>query len=196
MTQNQRASEWVDLYGDLLYNYAYHRVNDEFIAQDLVQDTLLSAFQSLDSFREEASDKTWLMRILKNKIIDHYRKTRTPRGRFEEVSFKREVSLNEFFDQDGEWHMSQGPRSWDTQADSLIENNQLKEALNACLSLLRGLGASAFQMKYLEEIPSDEICKELEITSSNYWVLIHRAKLQLRACLDKSYFQESAKSTL
>ncbi|TNE28348.1 MAG: sigma-70 family RNA polymerase sigma factor [Bacteroidetes bacterium] len=193
LNPQKRASEWVDTYGDLLFRFAYQRTGSKEIAEDLVQDTLLSAFKSLDSFEERASDKTWLMRILRNKIIDHYRKTRTRQSE-DDVSVKKEVSISSYFDESGGWNGEHMPHeSWDDQPDGELENSQLKSALERCIDNLKGKGASAFRMKYIEDEESEEICKVLNITSSNYWVLIHRAKLQLRDCLDQSYFNELKK---
>lgn len=189
MNSSERASQWVEEYGDLLFRFAYQRTGDTAIAEDLVQDTLLSAFKSLDTFKEEASDKTWLMRILRNKIIDHYRKTRT-RQTEDSVSSKREISMNSFFDESGAWLPDDRPQSWSERPDNALERSELGTALEDCIGGLRGKGASAFRMKYLNDEDSEEICKVLDITPSNYWVLIHRAKLQLRKCLDGSYFNE------
>ncbi|NVK28676.1 MAG: sigma-70 family RNA polymerase sigma factor [Flavobacteriia bacterium] len=189
MSPSERASHWVDEYGDLLFRFAYQRTSSRETAEDLVQETLLSAFKSLDTFKEEASDKTWLMRILRNKIIDFYRKTRTRQSE-DEVSQRKEVSLDAFFDETGGWIPDKRPEPWSERPDEVVERGQLGDALNGCIENLKGKGASAFRMKYLEDEDSEEICKVLDITPSNYWVLIHRAKLQLRDCLDQSYFNE------
>lgn len=189
MNPSKRAESWVEEYGDLLFRFAYQRTSDRETAEDLVQDTLLSAFKSLDTFKEEASDKTWLMRILRNKIIDHYRKTRT-RPSEDEASVKKTTSLTPFFDDSGGWNIENAPQSWSETPDVKMEQGELGNALNDCIDQLGGKGAAAFRMKYLDDEESEEICKVLNITSSNYWVLIHRAKLQLRECMEKSYLNE------
>lgn len=192
MNPQKRATEWVELYGDLLYQFALNRTGSVEVAEDLVQETLISAFKSLETFKEEASDKTWLMRILRNKIIDYYRKSRT-RKNGDGVSQKREVHFTTFFNEDGAWDSEHLVQSWDSTPDEQAENAQLKEALHNCIENLNGKGAAAFRMKYIDDEESEEICKVLDITSSNYWVLIHRAKLQLRECIDHSYFDELRK---
>ncbi len=189
MTPSERATQWVDEHGDLLFRFAYQRTGSRETAEDLVQETLLSAFKSLDNFKEEASDRTWLMRILRNKIIDFYRKTRTRQSE-DEVSVKKEVSIDQFFDESGGWIPDKKPKAWIERPDEVVERGEIGERLDQCIDNLKGKGAVAFRMKYLEDEDSDEICKVLDITSSNYWVLIHRAKLQLRDCLDKNYFDE------
>lgn len=189
MNPSERVSRWVEEHGDLLFRFAYQRTGSRETAEDLVQDTLLSAFKSLDTFKEEASDKTWLMRILRNKIIDHYRKTRTRKSE-DEVSQRKEVSLDAFFDDAGGWNPDKQPQPWSERPDEVLEREQLGDVLNGCIENLKGKGAIAYRMKYLEDEESEEICKVLDITPSNYWVLIHRAKLQLRDCLDQSYFKE------
>lgn len=189
MNPSERATQWVDDHGDLLFRFAYQRTGSRETAEDLVQETLLSAFKSLDTFKEEASDRTWLMCILRNKIIDQYRKTRT-KQKDDEASQKKEVSLDAFFDDTGGWMPDKRPEAWSEQPDEVVEREQLGDALNGCIDKLKGKGASAFRMKYIEDEDAEEICKVLDITPSNYWVLIHRAKLQLRDCLDQSYFKE------
>lgn len=192
MTAHERAEYWVDEYGDLLFRFAMSRTSDSAVSEDLVQDTLLSAFNSLDTFKGEASDKTWLMRILRNKIIDYYRKTRTRQGE-DETSMKRETSLSPLFDDSGGWNRDHAPHAWPKEPDEAMEHGQMAAALHQCIGKLSGKGGDAFQMKYIEDLDSADICKVLEITPSNYWVLIHRAKLQLRECLDHNYFDELRK---
>ncbi len=189
LTPSDRATQWVDEHGDLLFRFAYQRTGRRETAEDLVQETLLSAFKSLDTFKEEASDRTWLMRILRNKIIDFYRKTRTKQSE-EEASVRKEVSIDQFFDESGGWIPEKKPQSWSEQPDEVVERSEMGEQLNSCIDNLKGKGAAAFRMKYLEDEDSEEICKVLDITSSKYWVLIHRAKLQVRECLDTNYFNE------
>lgn len=129
------------------------------------------------------------MRILRNKVIDYYRKSRT-KSTDDEASHKKEVSLDTHFDESGAWTLEPESYHWDDQPDHVVENAQLSDALENCIDGLKGKGAEAFRLKYIEDVDSDEICKVLDITSSNYWVLIHRAKLQLRDCLDAKYYRE------
>ena len=117
------SSKWIDSYADNMFNYAYVRVRNRETAKDLVQDTFLSALQSLDSFRGESSEKTWLYSILKNKIIDHYRKKASDKT----VAFPGVDGLSEldlYFDEEGEWKVSVRPLEWsETGYDKLHSIN-------------------------------------------------------------------------
>lgn len=189
MKNNLDPTTWPDLYGDYLYTFAKMRVGDGDLAQDLVQDTFFSALKAKDKFEGKASEKTWLVSILKNKIIDHYRKTGLKDAQGNRMSGKKQISLEHFF-LDGEWRPGNTPRYWNTNTEQSIESKEFFQIFEKCLSKLQGKGAMAFKMKYIDQEKSDDICKALEITSSNYWVLIHRAKLQLKECLDNNWFNE------
>lgn len=177
---------WIVNYGDYMYNYARQRVADDATAEDLLQETLLSAWKARDRFEGRSSEKTWLLSILKNKIIDHYRKTLT---KGEEESGRKEVPMS-FFSDDGSWQSGFKSTNWDSTATAQIESKEFFEVFQKCLDALKGKGHTAFTMKYIDEAESDEICKELDISPSNFWVLIHRAKLQLRNCLDTNWFNQ------
>ena len=185
--------KWIDSYADYLYSYAYNRVNDEDTAKDLVQDTFLSALKARDGFKGEPSEKTWLVSILKRKIIDLYRKNAAhPQQSFEE-SEQYKVAYSHYFTETGfikgEWNKNAGPKPWNVSAKSNIEQKEFKAILAQCLSKLPKAWCSVFSLKYIEEEDSESICKELEISSSNYWVIIHRAKLQMRECLEKNWMK-------
>ena len=183
--------KWIDNYADYLYSYAYNRVNDAETAKDLVQETFFSALKARNGFKGEASEKTWLVSILKRKIIDLYRKNAAhPQQSFEE-SEQYKVTYSHYFTESGfikgEWNKTHAPKPWNIPEKNSIEQKEFKHILAQCLSKLPKVWSSAFSLKYLEEEESESICKELGITSSNYWVIIHRAKLQMRECLEKNW---------
>ncbi|MCL3780402.1 sigma-70 family RNA polymerase sigma factor [Prolixibacteraceae bacterium JC049] len=181
-------AKWVDNYSDMLYSFAYSRVNDDDIAADLVQDTFYSALKNEQQFRGDSSEKTWLYNILRNKIIDHYRKASTQKSSSVD-------DLSSFFNAGGKWqnhwNESAAPKPWNESADHSVNRSEFYAALNNCLAKLSDKCAAVFNLKNMEDLSSEEICKELNISSSNYWVLMHRAKLQLRACLEKNWFNHS-----
>lgn len=179
--------QWVKKYADALYRFALLRINDEETSRDLVQETFLAALRNAEKFRGEISEKNWLFTILKNKIIDHYRKKASLL--ISEIDQLIE-STNEYFDEEDHWKESAYPGNWNTDYSPPVESKEFNEILNKCLNKLNELMKIVFTMKYLDEKESDEICKELQISSSNYWVLIHRAKLQLRSCLEKNWFMK------
>ncbi|MBA4197187.1 MAG: RNA polymerase subunit sigma-24 [Chitinophaga sp.] len=174
----------VNDYSDLLYRFALPRVNDKDLAKDLVQDTFVSALKNIDSYKAEASLKNWLMTILKNKIIDHYRKAAT---RLTD-RLATENDSDSFFEGDGHWSKPAYPKDWAIPYGSRIEQKEFYSVFELCMKKLKEIQHAVFSMKYLDDIDSDEICKQLNITASNYWVLIHRAKTQLRSCLEKNWF--------
>jgi RNA polymerase sigma-70 factor (ECF subfamily) len=178
------AKKWVNNYGDMLYRYALPRVNDSEVAKDLVQDTFLAAWRNYDNFKGEISEKNWLFTILKNKIIDHFRKSST---RLTD-NLPGIADSDPYFDEAEHWTSVSAPLDWKTDTDSVIDRKEFYGVLSKCKGMLKEIQNTVFTLKYIEGLESDDICKELNITTSNYWVLIHRAKLQLRACLEKNWF--------
>jgi RNA polymerase sigma-70 factor (TIGR02943 family) len=165
------------------------RVSDRDLAQDLVQDTFFSALKAKDNFEGKASEKTWLVSILKNKIIDYYRKTGLKDAKGNRMPGKKNVSLENFFEE-GQWKEGTRPLRWNMDETHPVETKEFFEIFHKCVGKLKGKGAIAFRMKYIDHEESEDICAALKITPSNYWVLIHRAKLQLRESLDKNWFNE------
>ncbi len=177
------AAEWINLYGDMLYHYALQRVTDEETAKDLVQETFLAAWRNFDNYKGEISEKNWLYTILKNKIIDNYRKAA---NRLTE-SLPEYSNNQPFFDSEEHWTSESAPRDWVAKQGTKLEAKEFNEVLSRCRQKLKQIQNAVFSMKYIDGISSKEICKQLNITASNYWVLMHRAKLQLRACLEKNW---------
>ena len=184
MNQNSlNPDQWITQYADVLYSYTLPRVNDSALAEDIVQETFLSAWKARDSFKGEASEKSWLFTICKNKIIDYYRK----KARDIVQPMSETVPNDRFFDEAEHWTQEDKPLDWGIDYQQKIDNKEFYKVLDGCKKKLQEIQQAVFSMKYLEELDSVEICKALGITSSNYWVLIHRAKLQLRSCLEKNW---------
>ena len=178
--------KWVELYADYLYNYALGRLNDEETARDLVQDTFLSALEKTSSFRGDSTERTWLTAIIKYKIIDVYR--RQSRG----LSVKKGDAFgddeNEFFDADlNHWKKEHWPAPFGVEQYDPLNNKEFMSTLQRCLTKLPPLWNSVFKMKHIDDEQTDEICKEMRISASNFWVIIHRAKVNLRSCLQKNW---------
>lgn len=183
---NQLApSSWLDQHGDYLYSFALSRISRKDVAEDLVQETLLAAFQAKDKFRGGSSERTWLVSILKRKIIDHYRKqSRNPESPSEDPS----MPFHNGGAKDGQWMSEHAPTSWSEEV--MQDDGTLMEILQYCISLLSPKMTATFNMKTLEEISTEDICKELGISESNLWVLMHRARLQLRECVENNWFKD------
>jgi RNA polymerase sigma-70 factor (TIGR02943 family) len=183
--------KWVNEYSDILLKFAYTRVNNSDLAKDLVQDTYFSALKNLESFRGEASEKNWLFLILKNKITDHYRKQAS--GSLNSDNSAGSVS-QDIFDENGHWYKETLPADWNINYDSVIDSDEFSKTFGNCKNKLPELQNLVFCLKYIDEEKSDEICMKLGITSSNYWIMIHRAKLHLRKCLEKNWFRSNKKN--
>jgi RNA polymerase sigma-70 factor (ECF subfamily) len=175
--------KWIDKYADYLYNYAVTRVNNNDTAKDLVQETFFAGLKSAKNFEGKAAERTWLVAILKRKIIDYYRKINSKKG-------KAEVRMNfyENGDNEGNWLEERVPQTWSNDADKYIESDELKSAIDSCIDHLPEKYAMVFRMKTIQEFETEEICKELNITASNLWVIIHRARTQLRKCMEDNWF--------
>ena len=173
---------WVARYSDYLYNYAYKRLKNEDLARDLIQETLLAALERMDKFEARSSEVTWLTAILKNKINDVHRKKSSPCSALIDLS-----ELDPFFNQDdGHWKVQHIPMAFTLDAEEPEQHSEFMEILQQCMNKLPNLWFSVFTMKHIDEQTTGLICQELCITSANFWVIIHRAKLNLRACLQKN----------
>ena len=174
-------NKWIDLYSDYLFNFTISRVSDREMAQDLVQDTFLAALKAMKNFKGEASERTWLISILKRKIIDHYRKTNSKKG-------KAEVRINyKDSESEGDWLEERVADPFDKTAQDSIENTELGDAIHICLDKLPKKQAEVFKMKTILHYETETICNELNITSSNLWVIIHRARISMADCLKENW---------
>lgn len=185
MKHSLNPNKWIVLYADYLYNYAITRVDDQDIAKDLVQETFFSGIKGKDNFRGQAAERTWLVSILKRKIIDHYRKVNSAKG-------QKEVRMN-FYEEGkkkGNWIEERVPQAWGNDAEKKIENSELKDALDACINNLPEKYRMVFLLKTVQKYETEEICNELGITASNLWVIIHRARMQLRNCMEENWFKQ------
>lgn len=176
--------QWVDKYADFLYSYALARLDNEEQARDLVQETFLAALERLDQFRGNSAERTWLTAILKYKVIDVYRK-RNSGLQAERVDREPEA---EFFEtENGHWKDAYAPRVLGVEDKDPLARKELASILQKCLEKLPALWHAVFSMKHMDEMETEAICQELKVTPSNFWVIIHRAKLNLRACIQKAW---------
>jgi RNA polymerase sigma-70 factor (ECF subfamily) len=179
--------KWVAAYADYLYMYAIVRINDEDTAKDLVQETFLAALEKVDRFEGKSTERTWLTAILKNKIIDVYRKKSS--GLAIASANKAAQEQDEFFEEDnGHWKAEYAPQpiAGTDDQDPLLKK-ELNGILQKCLQKLPALWNAVFTMKHIDDAATENICTELHVTQANFWVIIHRAKVNLRACLQKNW---------
>jgi RNA polymerase sigma-70 factor (ECF subfamily) len=180
----QSVNDWIKKYSDTFFDYLSKRVFDKSSARDILQETFVAAWKNSNSFKKESNEKTWLFSILKNKLMDHYR-----------MQAKLKIDLpdnNYFFDEEDHWTVTAAPKHWEDAAASL-NKKEFYLVLEQCKTKLTHVQQLAFTMKYIDEHEPHFICKVLQITTSNYWVIIHRCKLQLRHCLEKNWFLNDSK---
>jgi len=167
-----------------LLRFALLQLRDRTAAEDAVQDTLLAAIQGASRFAGQSSVRTWLVGILKHKIVDGIRKTAREQP-VERSDGDGAEDLDALFSDDG--HFAEVPGEWASPERSL-EERRFFEALERCLQALPRNTASAFTMRELLGLDTEEICKELGISTSNCWVMLYRARMSLRACLERTWF--------
>ncbi|MBW2437745.1 MAG: sigma-70 family RNA polymerase sigma factor [Desulfobacterales bacterium] len=179
----ENPESWVDNYGDFLYRFALARVKDQSIAEDLVQETFLAALRARENFQGQSTGRTWLTAILKHKIVDHIRK------KIREPSTDKIETLTDAsdpdFDDRGEWSIR--PGKWVVNPGNLYEQKEFLDVLYHCLAELPERLAEAFIKREMEGLSTEKICKELGITATNSWVMLYRARMSLRRCLENRW---------
>lgn len=182
-TNTINLSEWVESYTSDLYSWALHKVSDSELAKDLVQDTFLAAAEKAQRFKGDSTPKTWLFSILNHKIIDFYRKkVRQP------VRVDNQV-FSTFFDEGGDWKVEKRPGQWSNEDEHLLDDIEFQAVLKECMDELPENWNTCIKLKYLMNKNGEEICQELNITPTNFWQIVHRAKLQLRSCVEENWFK-------
>lgn len=176
---------WVDEHADALFRYAILRARDRQAAEDLVQETFLAAVQKTDSFRFESSRRTWLIGILKHKVIDYHRKI--SRERTVVPINESDTVIDSWFDRKGSWIKL--PGAWKTDPSQLLERKEFWAVFESCRSALPARMGDAFTLRMVDDLKAVEVCKVLAITPTNLWVMLHRARARLRACLDANWFK-------
>jgi RNA polymerase sigma-70 factor (ECF subfamily) len=180
---------WVDLYGDYLFKYAMMRLRDPTTAEDAVQETFLAALKGGKAFAGRSAEKSWLVGILKNKICDCYRRAsrETP---FTDLEFYADEESGRFVAQGahkGAWIQELGPREWPNPGESL-DNETFWQAYRDCSGRLPKNVAAVFNLREVDDLDSKEICRMLNISQRNLWVMLHRARMALRRCLETHWF--------
>jgi RNA polymerase sigma-70 factor, ECF subfamily len=178
-TSKSDPVNWVNEHGDFLYNYALGQLRDAGDAEDVVQETFLAALKAQDGFAGRSSERTWLVSILRRKVCDHFRR------KYRE----RSVSCDSQPTKNGAPCIERS-MLWvhETAAECLLpdrrmELNEFRSALESALGLLPARIAQAFAMYEVEEYPGREVCRRMEISETNLWVMLHRARKKLRCLL-------------
>jgi RNA polymerase sigma-70 factor (ECF subfamily) len=192
MNKPPDPARWLDQYGDALYRYALFRIRDPDRAEDLVQETLLAALKARNRYAHQSSEKTWLVGILKHKLIDQLRKS------------KREVSLDGltegditldslYFNERGEWRAELS--LWSDPEKSL-EQARFWRVLHDCIARLPERLATLFILREIDGLSVEECCKALAIsTTNNTYVMLSRARMRMRECLEVRWFGRGMEDT-
>ena len=174
---------WVDKYADYLFNYAIARISDPEIAKDLVQETFFAGLKSAKNYQGTATERTWLIAILKRKVIDYYRKINSKKGKAEV-----RINYNSDTESEGDWLEEQVADPESILENDFIENEELGLAIQECISKLPQKQSKVFTMKTIRGLSTEDICNELGINPSNLWVMVHRARTALMGCLNENWF--------
>jgi RNA polymerase sigma-70 factor (TIGR02943 family) len=185
---------WVDEYGDYLFKHALVRLRDPAKAEDMVQETFLVALKAGETFAGRASAKSWLLGILKNKICDYYR-TAGRETSFTDMEFYSDEESDRFVVDglfQGGWIHDLGPIEWSTEPGASLDKEVFWKTFHNCTSKMPRKIVAAFTLRELDGIESKEICSMLRISERNLWVMLHRARMALRRCLEINWFKKQA----
>ncbi|MCB0477565.1 MAG: sigma-70 family RNA polymerase sigma factor [Crocinitomicaceae bacterium] len=178
--------QWVDEYSDFLYNLAYYKLYDEDLANDFVQETFISILKNEENLDSIGNPKSYLATILSRKVIDHWRK--------KEV--KTTSNFSSFFHQDGKqeghWKADAMSKNDLNFLENELDNKELREIIMECFEALPENQRIIASEKLLNDRDTDEICNEYGVSSSNLWVIIHRAKVRLRACIENKWYKDES----
>lgn len=177
---------WVDKHGDALYRYALVRVRDQSTAEDLVQDALLTACSTTASFKGQSSERTWLIGILRHKVLDHFRRVARERSMSDMLDQQQTARFQEF---DGEDNWIHPVSHWDHPERSL-EKAEFWVVFEECVGRLPERLRTPFALRELEGLNSEALADVLNTTRNNLWVMLSRARQQLRRCLEARWFRE------
>lgn len=177
---------WVDLYGNYMYRYALARLSDPEVAQDMVQEALVAAIHAFKRFEGKSSIKTWLIAILKRKIVDFFRQAKN-RQRMDSIEAVTN-GIDRTFDDSGHWLVK--PNDWTVNPGKAYEQQEFIDILYHCMAKLPDRLSEIFMLREFEELSTEQICHRLDITESNCWVMLYRARLQLRHCLEISWLND------
>ncbi|MBL9135171.1 MAG: sigma-70 family RNA polymerase sigma factor [Verrucomicrobiales bacterium] len=179
---------WVDDHGDYLFHYAFSRLRSQTLAEDFVQEALLAALRSKDRYAGRSTERTWLTGILRNKMLDHFRKSGRETS-FTDLEFLADDESKPFENHafPDHWVAEEAPSEW-TDAGSSLDRDEFWKVFQTCTTRLPERIARVFLMREVDHLESDEICGALNISPNNLWVMLHRARMALRQCLEEHWF--------
>ncbi|MDB6066420.1 MAG: hypothetical protein JWR26_2628 [Pedosphaera sp.] len=192
--QSSDPERWVEDYGDYLFKFAMIRLRDPSRAEDMVQETFLAALKGSSRFAGRSAERSWLVGILKNKIIDHFRKAGRETS-FTDLSFYADEESDRFIQVGafkGGWIHELGPVEWSPNPGAGMDAKVFFKAFHDCADKLPRNVSRVFILREIDGLETKEICSSLEISESNLWVMLHRARMALRRCLETNWFGKRA----
>jgi|TARA_A100001015_G_C14730475_1_gene609646 RNA polymerase sigma-70 factor (ECF subfamily) len=176
--------KWVELYSDYLYGFAMSRLRDPEASADCVQDTFLAGIKALNRFDGSRDIKFWLRGIMRNKIVDQIRKT--VKENKVDIDSEDETLLESF------WFRFSGiattnPEPWQFNPRKQYDNTEFWVVFRECIDSVKNPARQAFVLRVLEDMTTEEVCKIMDITPNYLWVLLHRARQQLKELLEEKW---------
>jgi len=188
---NDYAQQLTELRPKLI-TFTMLQIPDRNYAEDLVQDAIIAAIESIEKYEGKAAFDTWVYSILKFKLIDHIRQKKREQDHF--ASDEQETDIDGFFDKKAHWNPDDAPQQWHNPAELHLRTH-FWEVFDFCLLHLPTSTARVFALRELMEMDTDEICECLAISEQNCWTILHRARLKLRSCLERGWFLKEGEST-
>lgn len=182
------VERWLRDHGDVLWRFVVGRVPSREIAEDIVQETFLAAIQARAAFAGSSSERTWLIGIASHKIADHFRAQRRRTGDADAAltdnSGPETADMAGMYTAKGKW--AKQPGAWGLDAGNTPENAEILAALHRCIQALPPSQAQAVWLRDLLDIPGLQVCKAMDISPTNLWSRMHRARAALRQCVENS----------
>ncbi len=187
MVERTDPSVWLDEHGAALHSYAFMRVRNESTAEDLVQETLLAAIQAIKTYQGQSSERTWLIGILKHKLMDYFRKAAR------EIQFEDDEQINELVD--AQSYNERGQlnieiKNW-SQPEKALEQDEFWNTIYSCVDNLPQRFATIFLLREVDGFETDELCKTLDMSPSNLWTTLSRIRKKMQQCLDANWFNRT-----
>ncbi len=190
------ARAWLQRHGNYLYRYAFARLSDSSLSERLLEETLLAGIQLHKPLASVSCERSWLLEILKQKLIDRYRSSIMPCELDPKTSDSAELDLFESTGEwTGHWRETRAPIPWSTDLRKLTESPDFRKTFDHCLSSLSPVTASAFTLREIDRLPAEEICDILRISKKGLFAMLHEARLKLRHSLEAEWFRSGHKNS-
>ncbi|WP_444999592.1 sigma-70 family RNA polymerase sigma factor [Halomonas mongoliensis] len=189
MTSSPTRMERLTAVRPRLLSFARLHLRDNALAEDAVQEAIMAAIEKDASFAGRSGYETWVFGILKYKILDVMRYQKR-QGRLQPLENESDDdAIDRQFQENGRWQHNARPASWG-EPDRVFESERFWQVFDACMIALPESSARVFSLRELMGLSTEEICRELGIRENNCWVILHRARLRLRACLEQGWLKE------